>query len=111
MSQFFDHFQKFGFGVAKASNLSALEHLRNEIFVKAKEVFEAPEGPDVKEFFDNFHCLNFTGTDLNARRVKLIQHCTQHTDSGTRIYEAFADTIEALIGPDILVQKNTIIMT
>jgi sporadic carbohydrate cluster 2OG-Fe(II) oxygenase len=44
---------------------------------------------------------------LNDVRVGLVQHCTEHLSVGPRLFDVFPDTLMQLVGPDIMVQKNT----
>ena len=106
MDDFYSHFGRRGFGIAKACNHKALDMLRNQIFHKTREVFGETEDTNPESFFNHFHKLNITGAELNEKRMKLIQNCTNTVDSGTLIYDAFQDSIEGLLGPDLLVQKN-----
>lgn len=106
MTTSMENFLKTGYAVIPAENLDPLVQLRKEIFEKSKEIFEH-KGNDPESFFNNFHDLNFTGPRLNELRVKLINHCTNNIDSGTLIFEAFRNTVIELLGPDLLVQKNT----
>jgi sporadic carbohydrate cluster 2OG-Fe(II) oxygenase len=106
MSAWKEEFLKRGFIVAPADDLAPLLALRKSIFEKSREIFDSPSD-DVETFFNQFHNLNITGVELNERRMKLIQYCTQHIDSGTLIFQAFRSTLLEMLGPDLLVQKNT----
>ncbi len=99
-------FLESGFAVLPASNMAAMEQLRGEIFSRAKEVFGG-QSNDPETFFNRFHERPVTGAQLNELRVKLIQRCTHEVDSGRLVYEGFKDSILELLGPDLLVQKNT----
>ncbi len=99
-------FQQRGFAVFPADDRPALEELRRQIFEPARRIFEH-EGQDPARFFDEFHTQNITGTRLNELRMQLIRHCTEHVDSGSLIFKAFESSLLRLLGPDLLVQKNT----
>ena len=99
-------FLECGYGVLRAGRAEPLERLRAGIFEQAKQVFEC-EDNDSEDFFNQFHTRRISGTRLNELRVKLIQHCTQHFDAGSLVFAAFRETILELLGPDLLVQKNT----
>ena len=99
-------FKNKGYAIVPAEDMQALNRLRGEIFQHAKSIFEY-ESDDIDNFFNNFHKLSITGTRLNELRVKLIREVTDAVDSGRLIYQAFRKTIIELLGPDLLVQKNT----
>lgn len=99
-------FQRLGYGVFKADDMAPLDELRRQIFQKTCDVFGLT-GDDPNEAFNNFHRLSITGPKLNELRVKLIRDVTDSVDSGTLIFRAFRSTVEGLLGPDLLVQKNT----
>jgi sporadic carbohydrate cluster 2OG-Fe(II) oxygenase len=99
-------FLEQGYVVAPADNLQPLLKLRSLVFEKTCEIFQHT-GDDPETFFNNFHRLDITGTRLNELRMQLIEHCNQHIDSSTLIFEAFNEKILKLLGPDLLVQKST----
>ncbi len=101
-----DFFQQHGYAVVPADDITALHQLRQKIFDVAKRIFDYPKD-DVENFFNNFHNLDITGARLNELRMKLIREVTDSVDSGTLIFKAFRSTILELLGPDLLVQKNT----
>lgn len=102
----FADFERRGFGVFPADDRSTLDELRRQIFAKTREVFGL-QGDDPGEAFNRFHALSVTGATLNELRMKLIREVTNGVDSGSLIYEAFRPTLHELLGPDLLVQKNT----
>lgn len=95
-----------GFAVVPAEHPEFLDELRGMIFGACKEIFEH-NGDDAAAFFNNFHDLDITGTRLNELRMKVIRHCTDNIDSGSLIFKSFPGFITSLLGPDLLVQKNT----
>lgn len=99
-------FRQRGFAVVPAENMDALNKLRQEIFEHACKIFNY-KGEDCAAFFNNFHSQSITGAKLNDLRVQLIKEVTNKVDSGRLIFEAFRSTILELLGPDLLVQKNT----
>jgi sporadic carbohydrate cluster 2OG-Fe(II) oxygenase len=99
-------FERLGYGVFAADDRGPLDELRRQIYAKACEIFGL-KGGDPERDFNHFHELAITGVKLNELRVKLIREVTDSIDSGTLIYRAFHKTIESLLGPDLLVQKNT----
>ena len=101
-----EQFIEKGYAIACADHMAPLDQLRTEIFKRAQEIF-GHRGTDAESFLNNFHSLDFTGPKLNELRMKLIQQCNRDIDSGTLIFEAFRETLLALLGPDLLVQKNT----
>ena len=103
---FQEQFLKAGFAVVEAVEKEPLVKLRAEIFEKCKEIF-SHQGDDAEDFFNNFHRLKITGPQLNKLRMEVIDYCTQNIDSGSLIFRAFHNVILGLVGPDLLVQKNT----
>lgn len=99
-------FEQRGFGIFPADDRAALDRLRYEIFVRTRSIFGLT-GDDPEAAFNTFHALEITGPRLNELRVKLIREVTDGVDSGSLIHEAFRSTIHELLGPDLLVQKNT----
>lgn len=101
-----EQFAHDGFAIFPADTMGPLDELRRQIFDKARTIF-GENGTDPAAFFNGFHRLSITGTQLNDLRMKLIRECTDSIDSGTLIFEAFQSTILGLLGPDLFVQKNT----
>ncbi len=101
-----EQFLESGYAVVRADHRDPLERLRGEIFAIAKEIFGHQDG-DAASFFNQFHAREVSGAALNELRVKLIQECTARVDSGALIFAAFRETVLELLGPDLLVQKNT----
>ena len=99
-------FREEGFAIVPADNREALDKLRDEIFQRARRIFGHQQN-DPTEFFNQFHKLAISGAQLNDLRMKLIREVTDEVDSGTLIFDAFRGTILELLGPDLLVQKNT----
>jgi sporadic carbohydrate cluster 2OG-Fe(II) oxygenase len=104
--QYSDEFLAKGYAVIPVDHTEPLLQLRGEIFERAKPIF-GHTGNDPERFFNEFHTMQITGARLNELRVKLITECTQHVDSGRFIFEALREKLVALLGPDLLVQKNT----
>jgi sporadic carbohydrate cluster 2OG-Fe(II) oxygenase len=104
--RFLDQFLENGYAVTPVDHTGPLLQLRAEIFDRAKSIF-GYSGNDPERFFNEFHSLQITGARLNELRVKLISECTQHIDAGRLIFEAIREQISGLLGPDLLVQKNT----
>jgi sporadic carbohydrate cluster 2OG-Fe(II) oxygenase len=100
------HMLDFGYIVVPADNVAPLNELRDQIFQKAQQIFAAPE-KNAADFFDQFHRLGVSGAELNERRLRLIRECTDEINSGTLIHQAFEQTLLALLGPDLLVQRTT----
>ena len=49
-----EQFLKTGYQILEAENLDSLQNLRQEFFLKAKELV-GYDGSDMEDFFDNFH--------------------------------------------------------
>jgi sporadic carbohydrate cluster 2OG-Fe(II) oxygenase len=104
--QFSEQFLTAGYAVVPVDHIEPLLRLRGEIFERAKAIFEY-SGNDAERFFNEFHTMQITGPRLNELRVKLIGECTRQVESGRLIFEALREKLVALLGPDLLVQKNT----
>lgn len=102
----FKEFYKKGYTIIPADNPDVLVEMRRKIFEHAKEMV-AYKNEGVEEFFDKFHVYNLQGAELNEKRVKLIKSLTENLNIGKLIHDAFSNVILQLLGPDIVVQKNT----
>ena len=89
--QFAEQFLACGYVVVPVDHPEPLQHLRSEIFDRAKAIF-GHTGNDPERFFNEFHAMQITGARLNELRVKLIAECTQQVDSGRLIFEACAES-------------------
>lgn len=98
-------FLERGFEVIQAENLEPLVELRQRIFEKAQEL-TGHQAEDIEQFFNQFHRYEIRGTALNDIRLALIRYCTAQLDVSSAVFNAFADTITGLIGPDIVSQKT-----
>ena len=106
MNSVLGDFERLGYGVFPADDMAPLDELRQQIFDRTCDVFGL-QGQDPAAAFNNFHKLAIGGAKLNELRVKLIGDITRSVDSGTLIFHAFRSIIEGMLGPDLLVQKNT----
>ena len=100
-----ESFLQTGYQTLEAENLEPLHSLREEFFLKAKELV-GYEGSDMEDFFDNFHRYELRGSSLNDVRMGLINYSTKDLDVPGAIFDAFAGPITELIGPDIVTQKT-----
>tara|TARA_B100000989_G_scaffold259342_1_gene209492 strand:- start:245 stop:1048 length:804 start_codon:yes stop_codon:yes gene_type:complete len=96
-----------GYFIEKSNKIEILNSIRSELYELTKKIFNF-EHQDVNYGLNNFHKLteNTTGTELNEKRVLLINEFNNKLNLGDLIFNAFKDTIISLLGPDILVQKN-----
>jgi len=99
-------FERKGYAVIPADDLDAIVKLREQILDRAKCIFGETQ-QTVEEFFNFFHHQGVTGATLNERRLQLISEVNANVDSGSLIFQGFRSTIIELLGPDLLVQKNT----
>jgi len=100
-----EQFLKTGYQILEAENLEPLQRLREEFFLKAKELV-GYDGSDMEDFFDNFHRFELQGSALNDVRMGLINYSTKELNVPGAIFEAFGGPIKELIGPDIITQKT-----
>ena len=106
MSDLLKFFGEKGYAVFPANDIGPLRNLQLQIFERALAIFGG-SSDDPEEYFNQFHKLSISSTTLNEQRVKLIRECNSTIDSGKIIFEAFRGPILDLLGPDLLVQKNT----
>ena len=106
MSDLLEFFGENGYAIFPATDIRPLMSLRLQIFEKALAVFGG-SSDDPEEYFNQFHALSIDGPALNEQRVQLIHACNSTIDSSALIFDAFRGPILDLLGPDLLVQKNT----
>jgi sporadic carbohydrate cluster 2OG-Fe(II) oxygenase len=96
-----------GFAVVDADELEYLETLRSEIFSFTREIFRLQE-EDPETGFNHFHqgIDGMSRGQLNELRVELIRRITAQCNARELIFRAFEHRIVAMLGPDILAQKN-----
>ena len=99
-----ENFLKTGYQILEAENLGPLDRLREEFFLKARELV-GYEGSDMEDFFNNFQRYELRGSQLNELRMGLINYASKDLDVPGAIFDAFAGPITELIGPDIVTQK------
>lgn len=96
-----------GFVVIDAEERSYLDTLKSQIFAFTQEIFGLPPG-DPTEGFNNLHrnLKPMSAGEFNQARVELIRRITSGCDSKELVFKAFERQLRALLGPDILAQKN-----
>jgi len=104
----FDDFSKNGFVKVPAVDMAPLNEVRNYIIEQIKICFNThSEEKNIDLFLDRIHQLKMSDGDLNTGKLKLIESCTAKGDIGKLLYQAFRVYIDTLLGPDLLMQKNT----
>jgi len=100
-------FSKRGYAVVSAVNMEPLNEIRRILCEKAKLCFNLLDvkESDPEKFLNDFHKYDIPDASLNAMKLKLIEVCNQQ-NFGKLLYEAFSVYIDALLGPDLLFQKN-----
>ena len=104
----FDDFYKKGFQVINSDNLSKMEEIRKDICKCIRELIDEKVEDD--EFLiNNFHNFkkfkNLSDGEFNEKRSFLIGQVNNRFQITESIYEAFKNSINFLLGPDILGQK------
>lgn len=96
-----------GFAILDPGNAPILNALRLEIFELTRQVFRIAE-TDPERGFNNFHVhtLGMRPGELNALRIELIRRVTADCDVKEMVFKAFETQLLALLGPDILAQRN-----
>ena len=101
-------FSRQGFVKVPAVNVEPLNEIRSFICEKTRLHFGllGIEEDNSEKFLNDFHKYDISDDNLNTMKLKLIESCNQRNDFGRLLYEAFSTYIDALLGPDLLVQKG-----
>ena len=95
--------------VMAVGNSTALERIRG---IVAKAILaELPRAringvPELNQTLDYLHKLNLSPTELNELRIAAIKRLAEQ-DVNELVFTAFKSVIVGLLGPDLLIQKNT----
>jgi len=96
-----------GYFVKECENIESLNSLRLQVFNLIREEFNI-ECDDIDKVLNQFH--EFVGEisdiDFNKKRMHLIKKINENINFKELIFTSFKDTILALLGPDLLIQKN-----
>ena len=103
-----------GSQVIDSSSIDKLKKLRQDIYeIITKEFGFDEQNPEIG--LNNFHKLvkNLSDTDLNQKRVNVIQKISSDEKLVDLIYDSFFKDIDSMLGKDLLVQKtiNLVIQT
>ncbi len=96
-----------GWEVINSSQFDNLKILRNNIYKIITEEFNYNEqNPEIG--LNNFHKIlsELSDTDLNQKKVNVIQKISSDNSLVDLIFESFAKEIEEMLGKDLLVQKT-----
>ena len=103
-----------GWEVIDGLNIERLEKLRKYIYSIISQEFELKE-KDPEKGFNNFHkaIKNLPETELNSKKVDVIKKISNDHELVELIYNSFSNSIESMLGKDLLVQKtiNLVIQT
>ena len=99
-------FKRSGFVTIPATHKDKLITIRNTICNSAKKLLNIETIND-DDFLNQFQTQGLAGNDLNKFRTQLITDINNNIDIGQLVYDAFEDFLNALLGPDIAVQKST----
>ena len=96
-----------GYFVKECENIESLNSLRLQVFNLIREEFNI-ECDDIDKVLNQFH--EFVGEisdiDFNKKRMHLIKKINENINFKELIFTSCKDTILALLGPDLLIQKN-----
>ena len=98
-----DDFAQRGFAVVEACDRDALDAVRAAVHASASAT---AENEDAQRFMNGFHELGLSGSELNDYRLRTYREFNRRVDAGQLIWNAFRDTLTALIGPDVCVQRQ-----
>ena len=103
-----------GWEIIDSSNFENLKILRSKIYEIILKEFELEEqDPDIG--LNNFHKIlkQITDSELNQKKVNVIQKISGDKKLVNLIFESFCKDIEDMLGKDLLVQKtiNLVIQT
>src|SRR5579872_142702 len=101
-------FSRQGFATVPAVNIEPLNEIRRFVCEQAKQCFKLSNinENDPEKFLNDFHKYGISDSNLNAQKLQLIEACNQRNDFGRLLYEAFSTYLDALLGPDLLAQRN-----
>ena len=96
-----------GYFVKKCEKIESLNSLRLQVYNLIREEFNI-ECNDTNEGLNQLHEFinNMSETDFNEKRILLIKKINENINFKELIFASFKDTILALLGPDLLVQKS-----
>jgi len=96
-----------GYFVKECEEIEGLNSLRLQVFNLIREEFDI-ECNDVDKVLNQLHEFigDISEIDFNERRMLLLKKINENINFKELIFSSFKDTILALLGPDLLVQKN-----
>jgi len=103
-----------GWEVIDSNNIKNLELLRKEVYKIITDEFNFEQiNPELG--LNNFHKIvkNLSDTELNKKKVEVIQKISSDKNLVDLIYNSFFEDIDSMLGGDLLVQKtiNLVIQT
>jgi sporadic carbohydrate cluster 2OG-Fe(II) oxygenase len=97
-------FAEQGYAIVPSRRPHLLEEMRESIF-RAAQRLAGGSGDDAEAYFNEFHKLGFGGAELNRIRMGLVEYCSKELEIPRTIFEAFRETLFAMVGPDVAAQK------
>ena len=99
-------FEKKGFYVEK-QNIKKIffKRVKSKIFKKSKSILKI-KGNNEDNFFNSFHKLNLTDTDLNFLRQQLNKEINKKNFAIKQGFNALKNHLTSLLGPDIVAQNR-----
>lgn len=106
-----EEFGELGYFIAKASNIKPLVDLQSFLALSLNTYKPILKKVNNEDVLNNFHTFySSEESNINKLRMSLmrdIDHSSEINSVSLKIYSAFQDLINSLIGPDILGQKST----
>jgi sporadic carbohydrate cluster 2OG-Fe(II) oxygenase len=99
---------ELGYEVVNAEHPEYIDEIRECFFSALSDSFSL-QSSDIQQGLNYFHqhVGEMSASEINARRISLIEKVTECCDVQERVFRAFEQTITGLLGPDILAQSTT----
>lgn len=104
--EWLDKFYKEGFIITDVEDQQGLRALRTEIVNYTKKLIGETSNIDEEEFLNKFHERNIPEFEINEIRKKLVFDLSLEGKFNKRIFELIKNTLNELLGADILGQKT-----
>ena len=101
-----NRFEKKGFYIEQNNiNKNFFKNFKTKIFIESKKILRI-KTKNEDNFFDNFHKLEISPTDLNSLRQKLNFEINKKNFAIKHGYQALRQQLTSLLGPDIVAQNE-----
>lgn len=99
-------FEKKGFFIEQKNiNKNFFKKIKTKIFIESKKILKI-KTKNEDNFFDNFHKLKISSSDLNFLRQKINFEINKQNFAIKHGYKALREQLTSLLGPDIVAQNR-----